>query len=316
VTWLVWRRQRLALLLAAGLTAATILMLVVGRVVLETRAAGLGLSACLTDPALDCTSGMPGALLRSELSLYYRWSRIWVWLLVPLLGVIVSAAALAREVEERTIVFALTQATGRLRWWTATVLTTLVPAVVMVVLLTLAGRWGYAPYEVLFRQIRIGAGEFDIQGIWPVASLLVAFALAVFAGSVLRSVLAVIVAAAIGWAVVAATLLVTRYETIPPTVLAVPVAQYDGSFDVDGMPVDMVYRDATRAEVPPRRIAEASCESEDYTVCLARAGVASVDLAYQPSSNFWPLQGIQSGIAVVLSGALLAGSYARVRLID
>ncbi|MCF7548581.1 ABC transporter permease subunit [Pseudonocardia sp. WMMC193] len=315
MTWLVWRRQRSALAVAAGLVVVTVVALVVARLVLTAQAAGLGVSGCLVDPGPDCVSGLAVTDLRNA----WRWPggllRFWTWAVAPLIGLVVSATLFARETEERTVVFALTQSTTRARWWTANVAATVVAAMAGVVVVTLAAAWALAPFAVLHQQSRVEPLVYDLQGIWPFASALVSFAIAVLAGTLLRSSLAVVVVTVIGWVVVGAALLYTRYDLLPPAVLAVPVQEYAGGgvVDVDGMPGAFVFRDAAGAEVPLRTVG-VDCEpSEDYAACLERTGIVTVELQYQPGSNFWPLQAIQAAIAVALSAVLLAGSHVRAR---
>jgi hypothetical protein len=77
------------------------------------------------------------------------------------------------------------------------------------------------------------------------------------------------------------------------------------------MPGEIVYRDANGGVIPLRAVGADCGPREDYFTCLERGGVSSVELQYQPESNFWPLQAIQSGIAVILSAVVLGGSYAR-----
>lgn len=313
MTWLVWRRQRVALLIAAVLVAATIVALVAGRLALEARAASLGAGDCLSDATLNCTTSVGGQELEGSFRLFHLYLRFWLWALAPLLGLIVAAALFARETEERTVVFALTQSVSRARWWTTNIAATLLPAVAGALLLALAASWALAPFSVLYRQSRVEPLDFEVQGIWPFAAVLVTFSLAALFGTLLRSSLPVIVVTVLGWLVVYASLLYTRYDTLPPAVLAIPISQYTGEFDINGMPGELVYRDATGSTIPLRTVGQDCGPREDYIACLEHSGVVTAELQYQPDSNFWPLQGIQSGIATALSAALLAGSYARAR---
>lgn len=315
MTWLVWRRQRAALLLAAVLVAATVVVLVAARLVLEARAASVGASACLTDPAMDCTTPGPARELYESFRLGHRYLRFWLWGLAPLLGLIAAATLFARETEERTVVFALTQSVGRARWWTTNVVAALLPALAGALLLTLTTGWALTPFGVLYRQGRIEPLDFEVHGIWPLTAVLVTFSLAALFGLVVRSSIAVVVATVLCWIAVLSALLYTRYDILPSSVLTIPISEYTGTFDIDGMPGDLVYLDANGSVIPLRAVGADCGPREDYVSCLERSGVSSVELQYQPESNFWPLQAIQSGLAVVLSAALLGGSYARVRRI-
>ena len=315
MTWLVWRRQRAALMLAAVLVAATVVVLVAARLVLEARAASVGASVCLTDPAMDCTTPGPGRELHGSFTLFHRYLRFWLWALAPLLGLIAAGTLFARETEERTIVFALTQSVSRARWWAANIATVLLPALGGAVLLTLTTAWALTPFDVLYRQARIEPLDFEVHGIWPLTAVLVTFSLAALLGTVVRSSIAVVVATVLCWLVVYTALLYTRYDTLEPSALTIPISEYTSTFDIDGMPGDIAYRDTNGGVIPLRTVGADCGPREDYITCLERSGVSSVELQYQPESNFWPLQAIQSGIAVILSAVLLGGSYARARRI-
>ncbi|MEQ3553429.1 hypothetical protein WIS52_23405 [Pseudonocardia nematodicida] len=311
--WLVWRRQRAALLLGAALVAVTVVALVVARLLLESRAASLGDSACLTDPALDCTGWGRGRELYDSFLGPHRFLQFWVWALVPLLGLIVAATLFARETEERTVGFVLTQSVSRTRWWTTNIATTLLPALAGALVLGLAARWALAPFETLFQQGRIGPLGFELHGIWLPASVLISFSLAAALGTWLRSSLAVVVGTVLGWLVIFAVLVYTRYDILPSSVQIVPIGEYDGTVDVDGLARDMAFRGAGGEMIPPGEVGAGCGPQENYTACLQRDGVVAAEFEYQPESNFWPLQLIQSGIAIVLSSVLLGSSYVRAR---
>ncbi|BBG03389.1 MULTISPECIES: hypothetical protein [Pseudonocardia] len=313
MTWLVWRRQRGALLLAAALVVVTVALLVVARLLLESRAAGLGDSACLVDPAQDCTGWGRGRELYDSFLWPHRFLQFWLWALVPLLGLIVAAALFTRETEEGTAGFVLTQSVSRARWWTTNIATTLLPALAGALVLTLVARWALAPFETLFRQGRIEPLGFELHGTWPLASVLISFSLAAALGTWLRSSLAVVVGTVLGWLVIFAVLLYTRYDILPTSVQVVPIGEFDGTADVDGMPRDMAFRGPAGEMIGSGQVGVGCGPQENYSACLQREGVTAAEFEYQPESNFWPLQLIQSGVAIILSAALLSSSYVRAR---
>lgn len=309
MTWLAWRRQRPALLVAFGLLAVTGVALAVARAVIEGRAAALGVGVCLTEATQQCFTG-PVQPLYAGFRETFTMMRAWLVVAAPLVGVIVGAGLLAREVEQRTVLFVGTQAISRVGWWARTVAMALVPAVVGVLAVTLLAGWALEPYAVLYRQERIGTLDFDISGIWPVAATVLAFALAAAFGAVLRSSLAVVVATVGVWVVLYASLSETRYDLLPDAVDVVPAASYTGFFDIDGLPQDLVYRGAG-GEVVDLGVVARTCGSSGTTdLC---AGVTQVELYYQPSSLFWPLQALQSAVVAVLASGLLAFSALRWR---
>lgn len=312
MTWLAWRCQRPALLVAFGLLAVTAVALVVARVVIEGRAAALGVGVCLTDATQQCFTG-PAQPLYAGFRETFTLLRAWLVVAAPLVGVIVGAGLLAREVEQRTVLFVGTQAISRVGWWARTVAMALVPAIVGVLAVTRLAGWALEPYMALYRQERIGTLDFDISGIWPVAATVLAFALAAAFGAVLRSSLAVVVATVGVWVVLYASLSGTRYDLLPDAVESVPAASSMGSFDIDGLPQELVYR-GPQGEVVEPGIAARMCGSDGVlTTCEGQEVVAQVELYYQPSSHFWPLQALQSAIVAVLASGLLVFSALRWR---
>lgn len=312
MTWLVWRRQRSALLLAAALLAITVIALVVARLLVEGRATDLGAAGCLTVPGSDCAHGGAGDReLYSTFFMFNRLIRFWLWILAPLLGLIVAATLFARETEQGTVVFALTQSTSRRRWWSFGILATLLPALGGVAVLTVVATWALGPFAVLYGNNWMEPLDFDFRGIWPLASALIAFGFAALFGTLARSSLAVVVATIVAWVAISAPLLYTRYEYLPYATASQPVAETAGWIPVDGMPRGALYLDGNGNELDQATIV-ASCQADvSYVACLQRGGVTTFAQQYQPSTNFWPLQGILAAVAVGIAVVLLGASALR-----
>ena len=107
MTWLALRLLRPYLLVAAALTAATCGYIIYAAMVVQRQLDGAGVPGCRDanvcyphGPALDAVFGM-------ELCAAFT---------PPLLGLILGVALFAREREDDTIAFALTQSVSRRRW--------------------------------------------------------------------------------------------------------------------------------------------------------------------------------------------------------
>ncbi|GAA1321199.1 hypothetical protein [Pseudonocardia xinjiangensis] len=317
MTWLVWRRQRAALLLCAALLGGTALVLVAARLLLTGAAAELGVTACLTDRAVDCTDGGRRYELYQSFRGFQGPARAWLWVLAPIVGMIAGAGLFAREFEQRTQVFALTQATSRTRWWATGIAVTLVPVLVAVAGLTLVASWALAPFAVLYEHYRIEPVDFDLSGVLPVGSALLAFAIAAAAGLLLRNSLATIVVTVLGWTLIFFVVLYDRYDYLPAETTTTPLTDtwrgWDGDTGPGTLPRDFGFLDAAGNRIDLTTFYRHCPVPTDMRVCAPTIGAVSVYRDYQPDSNYWPLQGITTAIMIVLSALTLAAGKLRLR---
>jgi ABC-type transport system involved in multi-copper enzyme maturation permease subunit len=208
------------------------------------------------------------------------------------LGILWGAPLVAGEFEAGTEDFAWTQGVTRRRW----VLTNLGWALVV------AAAWGGA-LAALFTWWR-GPGNalegpvtfiyFDVQGIAPIAYTVFAMALGIAAGALFRRVvpaitatLAVFVAVRIAKALYFRPIFAVS-KIVSPLVSAPPLS-YSLGADITG----------------PVTRASAACASPG---CLAALGWHN-HITYLPASRFWPVQGVESGIFLVLALALAIYTY-------
>lgn len=311
--WLVWRRQRAAFLLAAALLAGTAIVLVIARLLLVGAAADLGAAGCVTDPGAACPNGARGELYETFRD-FHGPIRAWLWALFPTVGLIVGVGLFTREFEQRTHVLALTQATSRARWWATGVLTSLLPAAIGVLLVAIVATWALRPFGVLYEQSRMVPLDFDVHGLVPVANTLLAAALAISAGLLIRSSLATVVVTVLGWTLVWYVIGFTRYDILPDQIAIFPfVDSYSwAEVDIGGMPTDFGHLDAAGNVVHSDEVVMI-CDQLSFDSCLQDAGAVRTFVAYQPESSFWPLQVIVAGISAALSILLLGGGLLRLR---
>jgi ABC-type transport system involved in multi-copper enzyme maturation permease subunit len=208
------------------------------------------------------------------------------------LGILWGAPLVAGEFEAGTEDFAWTQGVTHRRW----VLTNLGWALVV------AAAWGGA-LAALFTWWR-GPGNalegpvkfiyFDVQGIAPIAYTVFAMALGIAAGALFRRVVPAITATLVVF--VAVRIVMALYfrpifavsKIVSPLVSAPPLS-YSLGADITG----------------PVTSASTACANPG---CLAALGWHN-HITYLPASRFWPVQGVESGIFLVLALALAIYTY-------
>jgi hypothetical protein len=284
VTWRQHRAQAVACLVLFG--ALAILAIVFG---LQMRAAfgADGLSGCL---ASSGGAGCPAVITSFVDRFGHGVSSITnvPLLAIPgLLGVVVGAPLLGRELERGTWRLAWSQTVPRTRWLVTKLALVTGGLVVFGAAVTAVMAWSHEPlYRVTSR---LQALPLNGDGLTFTASLLCAFGLAVLAGLLLRNTIAAIVAAYIAW-------------EIPTTVVALmggPIRIPAPSVMRIGCPAGCP--GATVGSVPP-----VTGHLGDYVLSVTRSGGELV-VSYLPASRFWTEQLIQGGlylaIAVITLGA-------------
>jgi hypothetical protein len=194
MAWVTWRQHRIALTGVAVFVAALAAYVWINGLQLHHAYAAAAACHPATSPACSALASriQVGAFLLNGYNLQ---------VVPPLIGALVGAPLLARELETGTFRYAWTQGIGRLRW----TLGKLVPLAVLVAAaagaLSALFSWYYQPYFVarnpaLFpRELSpLGAGLFSLRGVAFAAWTLAAFAIGVLAGMLIRRVVPAIAA--------------------------------------------------------------------------------------------------------------------------
>jgi hypothetical protein len=238
---------------------------------------------------------------------------------IPLVfGLFWGAPLLSKEFEDGTHGLAWTQGVSRGRWLSHTIGWALLAALVWGGALAALASWWRGPANAMaFPSIRLAPGIFDIQGIVPVAYSVFAVALGIAAGAAFRRVLP---AMATTFAVFAGLRFFIdgyareRYLTpasslIPfglgrdgapsgawvlSSVVTGPGGQRYGNLTLPDIPV------ACRVQEPQKGLVSSSC--------MTAHGFHDL-ISYQPADRFWALQGIETGILLVLAAALIAVTF-------
>ena len=321
--WVTWRQHRFALAgVAALLGALAGYLLIVG---LRLHHAYAAATACQPTGSPVC-----GDLVNSFNGMNRFLANGFVLQAVPaLIGAFVGAPVLARELETGTFRYAWTQGFGRWRWTLAKLVALAVVVTIATGAISVLFSWYYQPYFASDNQARflsesspLASGLFDLRGIAFAAWTLVAFAIGVLAGMLIRRVVPSIVAtlaAYTGLALAAGiylrehylTPLVTSHANVPATALV--LSQWwtkGGRFVFGRAPIGLVEQ---LCPPPPPGAGPGNFSKRGFIVqCLSHHGYVQWT-RYQPASRFWTFQFIEGGSLLALSVLLIAATVLLVR---
>jgi hypothetical protein len=327
MTWVVWRQHRnQAYLGVAALAAFAVLMLVTGLQMASQYHSALALckaSHSCGNLANTLTLETPGVSALVTLTV-----------VVPcLLGVFWGGPLVARECETGTSQFAWMQGVSRTRWLTITVGWVLLAAAAWGGAVSALVTWWSSPVNSLELQ-NFQPSQFDIQGIVPIGYAVFAVALGITAGALLRRTLP---AMAITLVVFTFLRLVVsedfRSHYLTPVTKTFSFVQHaravlpTGSYWMvssglvgpngpvrsgplgSGPTLSFAGVRIPISEMPSacrNLLFQSPTKSANgFGPCMAARGYHAV-LSYQPAGRYWAFQGIETGIFLVLAGALIA----------
>jgi hypothetical protein len=332
MTWLVWRQYRaqgaIAFVLLAAFAAA---MLVDGSQIAShwhsMFAACSGRSACLQQQPPLVSQAVLDALVP-------------VGLIVPaVIGLLWGAPLVASELESRTSDFAWAQSITRTRWLTVKAGWLLLAAVACGGAITALTTWWSGPDNALALNA-FQPGQFDIQGIVPIGYTVFAMALGIAAGTVTRRVIpaiAVTLAGFIALRLVIADIVRPHYLTAVTTYYKVTAYNAgpftprgrawlfsEGAVSPTGVVVPRGWGTLGDVALP------ASCQKLLNSVPPTQSKSAPMNAmfsclqahgwrgfaTYQPASRYWPFQGVETGIFLLLAAALIAVTFVIIRRRD
>jgi hypothetical protein len=325
MTWLVWRQYRAQGAIAFALLAAAAAVILVGGFKIASQWHSMlvtcsGHSACLQQQPPLVSSAAVDALLGLAL-------------IVPaMLGTLV-----AQELEARTSDFAWAQSVTRTRWLTVKAGWLLLAAVACGGAIAALTTWWSGPNNALAANA-FAPGQFDIQGIVPIGYAVFAMALGIVAGTVTRRTLPAIAITLGGFialrlliadfvrphymAAVTTYYNVTAYNVGPFTPPGQAWLFNEGAVSKTGVVVARGWGSLGDGALP------ASCQKLLNAAPATKSGPMNAIFscmqahgwrgftAYQPASRYWPFQGIETGIYVLLAAALIAVTFVIVRRRD
>jgi hypothetical protein len=251
------------------------------------------------------------------------------------LGALWGAPLVAHELESRTSDFAWAQSVTRTRWLAVKVGWLLLAAAACGGVIAALVTWWCGPHNALEANA-FRPGQFDIQGIVPIGFAVFAMALGIAAGTVTRRTLPAIAVALGGF--IALRLVIDDF--VRPHYVAAVTTYYSvtGSFTPSGSA--WLFSQGAVSKTGQVVLAgwgdlfpalPASCRrlipgsggptpksgsSMSAVFSCMRAHGWRGFATYQPASRYWPFQGIETGIYVLLAAALIAVTFVIVRRRD
>jgi len=273
MTWLTWRLQRLQILVAGGVVLAfAVWLFLTGE---HAHAAFLAWTqhgcnySSTPEPAICIATGG----LEDRLNQANHWipaERVFLYAIPAVLGVVLGAPLVAKEIEQGTNRLAWTQSITRIRWLTVKlVIPGLIVAVIVGSLIPLVAWWTGAAQLAS----DVNPTTFDVSGFVPLGYASFAFALGAALGAVIRRT---------GWAVA----------------IALPV------FALCRALVEFVLRPQLASPITATVAANnETIFQSSWVMSYGAAKSGGLLVRYQPESHFWALQGAET--AVFVAAALL-----------
>ena len=281
MSWVSWRQHRSQAVVGLGILCALAVYGLVLGLQMRSSFSHNNLATCLTH---SLGASCPNAVANFDDS-FGSLVNIGFWsvlLLLPgLIGAVVGATVLGRELEMGTWRLAWSQTVPRTRWLLTQLAVAAGGLIVLGAGMTLIITWYRAPMDRLTGHFIHNA--YDYEGLVLTAYILFAFGLAVLAGLLLRRSIPALLAALVPWVAVR---LVVEFVFRPHFMAPLRYVQHcsHGCFGGGNTIVD----------VPP--------VTGHLGDLLVGNGPANT---YQPASRFWEFQSIEAGIYVALTLALL-----------
>ena len=318
MAWPAWRQHR-------GEALASLLVLAIVTAVVTPNALHLyDLSGQLA--ANGCLGTSPGVACGSLTDSFNAASRTltglvpWLNLLPALAGMFIGAPLVAREIEDGTWRLAWSQGVTRLAWLRGQLLAALATVAGSAAVFTVVMTWWLSPINEATG--RFTNNSFDFTGITPLAWALLAFAVGVLAGTLVKRVVPAMAAVLLAYLAIR---LPVEY-LLRPRYLA-PLTRWDVPFQ-QGSPLDKNAWQIGLSPVAPggrtvlsgsqfdqlqHTAAVALHDTEPATYMDALNHWLNVHgytqvITYQPADRFWLFQGIEAVGCLVLALALLTAA--------
>jgi hypothetical protein len=331
--WLTWRQFRIQAITAAAALAAFAILLAATGPHLASLYATSKITGCHGFGCEPVTSAFFSQLAGSDTVVYLLG--IGLILAAPvIIGIFWGAPLIARELETRTFNLAWTQGITRTQWLAVKLTLTGLAAMAVTEALSLSYAWWANPISKaigrsgpggpqLFSQGPFSSVTFASHGITPLGYAAFAFTLATAVGALTRrTVPAMAITLAIFAAAQLAMPLAVRPHLVPPSHMVASIFAADlayGSLTADvvpGQPDAWIL--SSRALNPAGQTVStlpAACNNANPpgqkggttattpAQCMQRRGYREA-ISYVPTSRYWPLQWIETGIFLALALAL------------
>jgi hypothetical protein len=332
--WLTWRQFRVQAFAAAAAVAAFAILLAATGPHLASLYATSKITGCHGFGCGTAVSTFLGRLAGPYPVVYLLG--IGLILLAPaIIGIFWGAPLIAHELEARTFNLAWTQGVTRTQWLAVKLTLTGLAAVAVTEALSIIYTWWANPiskaiglgspgdYPRMFSQGQFSSVIFASHGITPLGYAAFAFTLATAVGALTRRALpAMAITLAIFAAAQLAMPLWVRPHLIPPSHTTAAIAAADlvyGTLTADVVPGQpdawILSSQALNPAGQPVSAIPAACNNANPSgekggttaltpaQCMQSRGYREA-IAYLPTSRYWPLQWIETGIFLALALAL------------
>ncbi len=315
LVWVTWRQHRVALAgVAVLLGGLGLYLLVIG---LKIHSGYASVTSC--HPARSAACGLANNLFTND---YYPTAETMTGFLqvVPVLvGVFLGGPVLARELETGTFRFAWTQGCGRLRWAVTKLALLAIVVTAAAQAFSLLFSWYFQPWFAKDLDGSLAPQLFDLRGVDLAAWTLLAFALGVAAGALIRRTVPAMAAALAAWTGLDfATFMFLRKH------YQAPVLASGANQGVNGIGNDWIvgqwYTGPNGRPVSQQTINSVLQHSSVRNSLNPNAATAYLSAhhyaqwaSYQPVGRYWHFQLIEGGWLLALSLILLAGAVWLVR---
>jgi hypothetical protein len=290
--WLSWRQHRTeCLIIGAVLGVVAAFLLITGLDMAHTFQQ-LGLSDC--GHRANCASLVQ--VFHDQFSLLSGIVGGAINFLPILLGILVGAPLVARELEQGTHRLAWTQSVTRFRWLSAKLALVLSIGLLASGILMALLIWWDGPFAQIFGFFT--PPSFDFSGpVWLAATVL-ALALGIFAGTLTRRTV-------LGMFLTVVLLLVIRMPTEiwlrpnyePPLTVTWSIDQPGPPPSPDGGQQGSWITDHGWIDVGGNKSHNLNCQpTQSLQQCLKASGARALYLTYQPGNRFWTFQLIETSI--------------------
>jgi hypothetical protein len=260
--------------------------------------------------------GQHGSVLRSGIN---AQTVPFLLLTMPvLIGAFTGAPLLARELETGTFRFAWTQGCGRLRWTVAKLVLLASTLTTAALAFSLLFSWYFRPFLTAGVTSRFAMQVFGNSGVAFAAWTLLAFAMAAFAGALIRRTVPAMATTLAVWTV----LQVATVDNLRPnyqapltdtTPAGSPLPGFHSSWVLAGGMTGPGGKHLTGPDLQGAPLSvQRSADPATINRWLGQHHISQW-ISYQPGTRFWPFQFIEGGWLLALSVILVAATLWLVR---
>ncbi|WP_329118021.1 ABC transporter permease [Streptomyces sp. NBC_01353] len=231
-------------------------------------------------------------------------------LLLPLLvGAFVAGPMIARELESGTFRLAWTQSVTPARWLAAKLTVATVTTVLATLALIGVYRLGWSRVAGTYQFHWADRGVYEATGPVVVAYCLLGIAAGALVGQLVRRAVPAMAATGLVTGLVLLVLGSLRWDLVPASTLTTQVRPEPGL-----IPADSLLTASGVIATDGQRVPGWSCWQQDGDrmsplVCPDQKEVSGLFAEFHPTSHFWAIQGIETGIVLALAALALFAAF-------